>query len=218
MINHSKEFWDIVPLELREEIHSIEKLLYFNKGSHIFKEGEKYKGFYIVQQGVIKIFNNLENGRESVHALLMAGEVFAGVPIFQENITYPASAESLTKSECYFYPAGKFKKILQKNTEFMFKFSSLIMQKISYYQKQNTAILSQSLADRIMTFFRELGADKEFIECPVNQNQLAALMGVTPEGFSRELSKLQSQKKLFKFNNLFSFQENFEPQKRSSKK
>ena len=196
--SQSKNFWDIVPAETRSEIHAIEELKTYKKGEFLFHEGEKYKGFYIVQQGTIKVYNTLETGKESVHALFLSGEVFAAVPVFCENTTYPATAESLTKSEVYFYPHASFKIILQKFPNFMYKFGGLIMEKVGYYQKKTTAMTSQNLGDRIINIFREMGAEKALVEPPVCLNQLAALLGVTPEGFSRELSRLEAKKKIFR--------------------
>ncbi|MDH5721099.1 MAG: Crp/Fnr family transcriptional regulator [Spirochaetia bacterium] len=204
MQSQSKDFWEIVPEEMRLEIHSIEELKNYKKGEFLFYEGEEYKGFYILQQGAVKVFNSLENGKESVHALFLPGEVFAAVPVFCENTTYPASAESLSVSQVYFYPCKKFKAIMQKHPEFMYKFGGLIMEKVGYYQKKTTSITSQSLADRIINVFKELGAERKWIEPPVGLKQLAALLGVTPEGFSRELARLEANKRIFRRNTLFS--------------
>ena len=198
MKSQSKEFWDIVPKETRDAIHDIEEIKKYNKGEFLFYAGEEYKGFYIVQQGTIKVYNTLETGKESVHALFLRGEVFAAVPVFCENTTYPASAECLTKSEVYFYPHKAFKEILQAHPEFMYKFGGLIMEKVTYYQKKTTSITSQSLGERIINIFKEMGAEQDLIETPVCLNQLAALLGVTPEGFSRELSRLEADKKIFR--------------------
>src|ERR1035437_1954422 len=96
---------DIKDLRKISEFSLIKK---YDKNELIFSEGDKYRGFYIVLKGKVKVFKLSPEGKESVIYIIPPLEPFAEVPLFEG---YPESlviTQLLEESVLFFIPGKDF--------------------------------------------------------------------------------------------------------------
>src|SRR5690625_748665 len=77
------------------EICSIRKLA---KGEILFHENAPYLGFYIVRNGVLKIFRSNPQGKEQVLRMVGPGDSFAEAPMGDRR-AFPATVEAVRAAE-----------------------------------------------------------------------------------------------------------------------
>jgi signal-transduction protein with cAMP-binding, CBS, and nucleotidyltransferase domain len=79
-------------------------------GTILFQRGDAYRGFYLLVEGGVHVYRLSPEGRMLVLHVIRPGESFAEVPLFETDAgdTYPATAEMLTDSALFFFPADAF--------------------------------------------------------------------------------------------------------------
>lgn len=75
----------------------------FDRGEMIFLEGDPCLGFYVVKEGLTRIFKASPDGREQVLTFVGPGGTFNDVPIFDGGPN-PASASAVEPSTVYIVP------------------------------------------------------------------------------------------------------------------
>jgi len=191
-----KSWKDIVPESLQENLSAIKRSKYYQEKESVFLEREPYRGFFIVESGVFRVFNVDAEGRESVLHIFRAGDMIAGSPIFENDTMYPAFCECLSPGTASLYPADRFRILLHEHPSFMFDFSSLVLLNLYRFRMRLNALLFLTVKERLLEFFVELGAEKHYVYLPVPKQQIALLLGTTPESVSRALKSLLSEGEL----------------------
>ncbi|MBI2416559.1 MAG: cyclic nucleotide-binding domain-containing protein, partial [Ignavibacteriales bacterium] len=72
------------------EIVTFCSLVQSSKHAVLFREGDHYRGFYIVLKGIVKVYKVAQSGKESVVHIVKPNSVFADIPLFEGN-DYPVS-------------------------------------------------------------------------------------------------------------------------------
>jgi len=67
-----------------------------DKGEPIFTEGDHGNGFYVVVNGLVKIFKVSSEGKEHIMRIVGTGESFGQVPVYAGR-PFPASAQAIVK-------------------------------------------------------------------------------------------------------------------------
>jgi len=72
----------------------------FQSGTHIFHEGDPGTHLFLVLSGEVKIARTGRAGAEVVFAVLMAGDLFGELALFEEGATRTADAVAVEATEC----------------------------------------------------------------------------------------------------------------------
>ncbi|MGL4209310.1 MAG: Crp/Fnr family transcriptional regulator, partial [Candidatus Adiutrix sp.] len=75
IIGQSPFFSGLAP-DLLTELAKIAVLKKYKAGDHIFAEGDKGTGFYLVARGLVKIYKNVLSGKEQILHIFGPGEPF----------------------------------------------------------------------------------------------------------------------------------------------
>jgi CRP/FNR family transcriptional regulator len=194
-------FANLPPEDLRR-VSEIASARHYEKKAPVFREGERADGFFVVEEGRVKVFKLSPDGKEQVLHLLGPGQSFAEATIF-EGGTYPAHAEAISGCSLIFLPKRPFIELLEKNPRIALR----MMASLSRWLKRMTDLVeSISLRDvetRLVLYLsEELGSrglpvrDGSVLELEVGKNVLASRLGTVPETFSRTLKKLQEEGKI----------------------
>ncbi|EQA46288.1 cyclic nucleotide-binding domain protein [Leptospira broomii serovar Hurstbridge str. 5399] len=188
----SPNHWKTIRQEYPAQLESLEIKRKYKKGELIFSEKDLYRGFFTVSSGIFKVYCLNSDGREAILRIFAAGEVIAAHPIFYmtETCNYPAFCEALQDGELLYYPKDEFTSFLLQNTRALFLFSALTVEHLNYFRKKMMENLFLSVKDRILSFLRESGAEDEYVSLPITKQQLALLLGTTPESISRAFRSL----------------------------
>lgn len=87
----------------REELESLTpavKPRTYARGAYIFHEGDPGNTLYIVHSGQVKISRMGRGGQEAVFAVLLPGDVFGELALFDEEATRSADAQAMELTEC----------------------------------------------------------------------------------------------------------------------
>lgn len=188
----TSDHWSEIQGEFANELSSIgipKKIL---KGEVVFGEKDPYDGFFEIISGIFKVYSLSHDGKEAILKVFYPGELIASHPIFQpqEPCFYPAFCEALKDGELMYYPKREFTSFLFENTKALYLFSAVTIQHLNYFRKKLVENLHLSVKERILNFLKECGASQKSITLPITKNQLASLIGTTPESVSRAFRSL----------------------------
>lgn len=171
------------------------------RGTVIFLEGEPGEGFHYVKSGKVKIVKTADDGREHIIKLLIPGDIFAEVLLFN-NRPYPATAIAAEDSEVGTIKNSDLERLVLNNNALALQLIKALSQRLLYaQQKIKNLALSDVLARTAETLLRlgdEHGQDgpdgRISINMALSRQDLASLVGTTRETVTRTLSSLKKEK------------------------
>ncbi len=182
-------------LEQLEPIVQISQLQKFQKGEMIFIQDSEATGFFVVQEGRVKVFKMASNGKEQIMHLLGVRDYFAEVPAL-DGKCFPASAIALEYTELIFFPRFAFLELLHQYPAIAI---NMLMSLATHSRKLAHMVEELSCKDvpqRLASYLLDLSArnhQANIITLDVTKTQLAASLGTIPATLSRALYRLSSE-------------------------
>lgn len=190
-----------IPLfeELSEEqlnaLAMITNEITFEKGGHIFSEGEKASGFYVVVTGRVKIFKLSSEGKEQILHIFGAGEIFGEVPVFTGQV-FPANAEAMEKSKALFFPRDSIISLIERNPSIALNMLAVLSIRLRRFTSLIDDLSLKEVPGRLAAYLLYTSKEKKdtgTMELNITKGQLASLLGTIPETLSRILSRMTGQ-------------------------
>ncbi|MCS7279800.1 MAG: Crp/Fnr family transcriptional regulator [Thermodesulfobacteriaceae bacterium] len=187
-------FFRELPEEILKEIALLGKIKIFEKNELIFSEGETAYGFYLISEGLVKIYKLSPKGKEQILHLLTKGEVFAEI-VLMGTSSYPAWAQALTKLEVVFFDKNKFLNLVKQKPDLALNFIGILILKIKNLVKTIENLGLKEAEEKLIHYLWELSQEgkKESFFLKIPKSQLALLLGITPETLSRIFRKLKEE-------------------------
>lgn len=181
------------------QITSISRINKYKKNDIIFKEGSKYKGFYIVLKGTIKVYKNTTQGKEVTIHIIKPFNTFADVPLF-EGETYPVNAQAADDCVLLFIPGDGFKKLLLNNSAICYKMLSGFAKRMRTLTKKIEDLSLKDVSNRLAGYIVDevirSGTERlnePFINLTISKKTLASYIGTITETLSRTFCKLEKE-------------------------
>lgn len=190
-------FAELGPLQLQETAAFCE-VVKAPKGSLLFSFGDSVNGFYLVEEGKIKIFRGSVAGREQILHIVEKNHSFAEVAVFSME-TYPASAMTLTDSILIKVPKNPFLKFLHRFPDVTKDLLSGQAQWLQRMVDLMSCLLLSDVPSRISRYLLMKARDERLeLEDGIaletgKKHLIAAHIGTIPETLSRSLVKLEKQ-------------------------
>lgn len=179
--------------ELQAHIHVKD----YDKDCIVFYEGEKCEYLYILLEGHVRLYKTTPAGKEIYLHGVTAPEPLALFPAF-ERVVFPATCAFLTSGTMAFLSLEKLHKCLE-NLDFslaVIKAMTTRMQLLETLLHKETVFSSEAkVADIIVN-------NATIFQCLKN-NEIASILNITPETFSRILTKLKKEEIITKNKNGF---------------
>ena len=102
---------------LKEMTH----MAHLKAGDTLFQQGQDFKCFYFVNDGIIKLSRSSEDGAEKVIELIRQNEFFAEALVFMKSPHYPVMATAMKDSELIAIDAKKYAALLHHSVDACFK-------------------------------------------------------------------------------------------------
>jgi len=182
-------------LEQLEPLIQISQLQKFQKGEMIFVQDSEATGFFVVQQGRVKVFKVASNGKEQIMHLLGVRDYFAEVPAL-DGKCFPASAIALEYTELIFFPRLAFLELLHQYPAIAI---NMLMSLATHSRKLAHMVEELSCKDvpqRLASYLLDLSdrhQQANIITLDVTKTQLAARLGTIPATLSRAFYRLSSE-------------------------
>jgi CRP/FNR family transcriptional regulator len=162
-------------------------------GQPIFFEGDRASGFFIVAEGMVKVYQLSASGKEHTLRVFGKGEAFAEAAAFNGGV-YPANAAALTKGQVLYIPMREFGRIVMARPQIAMKvISSLSMLLHNLVAKMSELALGDAptrLAKYLLSRARTMSSGSE-MELPTTKSALATELNVKLETLSRLFARFK---------------------------
>ena len=192
-------FSALTPQEL-EHIEKIAVLQSYEKRSLIFGQDQPCLGFYLLVEGLVKIYRMSLEGKEQVLFLVQPRNTFAEASLFLGG-KYPANAETIKKSTLFFIPKAQIITLLKSDANLSLKMMAGLSQWLHRLVNLVDSLTLKDAESRLATYLMNLAIKVQSpssnniqIQLPMAKNILASHLGITSETLSRTLRKFQTEK------------------------
>ncbi|NOZ12345.1 MAG: Crp/Fnr family transcriptional regulator [Acidobacteria bacterium] len=179
--------------ELKKSLSKITYVSEKQKKDILFLEGEEGDTIYYLISGVIKLSRTNPEGKEAVVHFVHPGEMFAEILFYMEG-RYPVTATVLDNAILLGIPAGKMTRLLEESPRFSMRLIGLLAKRLQYFVTMVEQLVNSDVRERFISYLVHLSEERGStqLSLPVPKGELAALLGTTPETFSRLLRQLSS--------------------------
>ncbi len=162
------------------------------KNDVIFSEGDPGNGFYVVTEGMVKIFKVSFEGKEQILHIFGPPEPFGEVPVFTGK-PFPANAQTLAPSRLLFFPRTEFVTLISTNPSLALNMLAVLSMRLRQLAAQIENLSLKEVPGRLagyLIYLQEDQGDGDNVTLNFSKGQLASLLGTIPETLSRILTKM----------------------------
>ena len=181
-----------LPEDQLKEIRNIAVDRHFNKGEIIFSDGDEGNGFFVVVEGLVKIFKVSAEGKEQILHIYGPGEPFGQVAVYAGR-SYPASAQAIAKSHVLFFPRTAFINLITRIPSLAMNMLAVLSKRLREFTVQVENLSLKEVPGRLAAYLVYLADEQEkedIISLSISKGQLASLLGTIPETLSRIFARM----------------------------
>jgi len=185
-----------LPEDHLEEIKKISIDRHYDKGEIIFFDGDKGNGFYLVVEGIVKVYKVSPEGKEQIFHIVKEGETVGAVPVFSGK-SFPANARAISKGRLLFFPREKFINLITNNPSLTMNILALLSMRLREFTIQIENLSLKKIPGRLAAYLLYLSEEQEnknVIKLNISKLQLANILGTGPESLSRTLGEMKARK------------------------
>ena len=172
----------------------------FQRGQTVFLAGTPASALFVVHTGVIKIFRTGLGGEVQVIRLLGRGEILGYRPLLA-NEQYASSAEAVEDSTLCVLPATLIHGLLRDIPEFAIELLGKLARELRVSEDLMMSLLNHPVRQRAARLLLALHEDSRGAPDPMvlqtrhlRRQDMARMIGTTPETFSRVLRDFSQRK------------------------
>lgn len=172
----------------------------FEPGDVMFHQGSPFQGLHCIQSGLIGLRRVDEDGNSALLRLCNAGET-VGYRALLNGDDHLNTAEVLVPSTVCILPRPAATRLLAGNSKISRRLLECCIRDISRIEADYARSLTKKMKPRLlhvlMIFYEQMGYRDQFdnsvLELPIQRQQLADLLGATPESISRLIKRLERE-------------------------
>ena len=179
-----------------EDIATLEKIsnIYkYDEGSTLFLEGDISDSLMILVEGVVSIFKHDSKGNEIVIGYFKRYALLAE-PATLRHTPLPSSATFKTDGSILKINIYEFEKLFMTNPKISYAMIQSLLGKIELLQQNIHFNIASTAVEKILHFYEK----NPSLSLDLKQYEIASLLSMTPETFSRNVAKLIKADKLIK--------------------
>ncbi len=184
-----------LPDEQLRDLTQIAVKEHFDRGQIIFSEGEESDGFYVIVEGLVKIFKLSAEGKEQILHIFGPGEPFGEAPVFADQ-NFPAHAEAITESHLLFFPKDAFINLIKENPSLALNILAILSMRLRQFATKIEHLSLKDVPGRLAAYLLYLSDERggeAAVDLKISKQELASLLGTIPETLSRILSRMARQ-------------------------
>ena len=169
----------------------------YQRGSIIYREGNRMKGFYCIQKGIIKIYKTGIDGKEQIVRFAKPGDVI-GYRSVVSNEPACTTTEVLEDGILCHIPAEILFRLIQGNGHFALELMKLTCKELGEANSYITDIAQKTVKERLAEILihleEEFGKDPSgVLKISLTREELSNIVGTATESIIRLLSEFKSQ-------------------------
>jgi CRP/FNR family cyclic AMP-dependent transcriptional regulator len=157
------------------------------RGDVLFAEGDEPDELFVVVSGRIALANKSVDGRESVVALVEAGDVFGEMPLF-DGLGRSTEARALEPSEVIAIPYAPVQEVYESRPTLLWSVVALFSGRIRSMDAALADSVFLDVTGRTAKRLLELAGDSDEFVLPVTQEELAAMVGASRERVNKAIA------------------------------
>ena len=161
----------------------------YRKNEILFYKGDHPKFLHLLIRGVAKLYTHDHKDNEVIIHNLMAPSLIAEIANYDEA-KFPANCSFETDAEVLLIDYEKFKVEFLLKPEIAMFFIKSLTKKIKALESFISYNISSNSSEKIAKFL----LDNESILINLKQVKIAQILNITPETFSRKISKLKKDR------------------------
>ncbi len=179
-----------------DEIKALENISHiyeYEEGASLFLEGEVSESLMLLTDGVVSIFKHDSKGNEIVigyfnrYVLLAEAATLRHTPL-------PSSARFQTDGALIKIDIKEFEKFFMSHPNISYEIIQSLLKKIDLLQQNIHFNIASTSKEKIVHFYTQNSS----LSLDLKQYEIASILGMTAETFSRNASKLIKEGKLIK--------------------
>jgi len=179
-----------------DEIKALENISHiyeYEEGASLFLEGEVSESLMLLTDGVVSIFKHDSKGNEIVigyfnrYVLLAEAATLRHTPL-------PSSARFQTDGALIKIDIKEFEKLFMSHPNISYEIIQSLLKKIDLLQQNIHFNIASTSKEKILHFYTQNSS----LSLDLKQYEIASILGMTAETFSRNASKLIQEGKLIK--------------------
>ena len=169
----------------------------YKRGSIVYQEGNRMKGFYCVQSGIIKIYQTGFDGKEQIIRFAKPGDLI-GYRSVVSNEPACTSTEVIEETVLCHIPTEILLNLVKNNGNFAVELMKLTCKELGEANSYITDIAQKTVKERLAEILIHL--DDEFgedahgvLKISLTREELSNIVGTATESIIRLLSEFKSQ-------------------------
>lgn len=173
----------------------------YEKNEVIFSENDSARYYYQIAEGMVKMNNFNDDGKEFIQGVFYKGQSFGEPPLFVD-IKYPANAMTLSKCTILVLPKERLYQLLIAHPEVHLEITKNLAKRLHYKAIIASEISSQEPEHRVLRFMDYLKTDVAKVEGKFNfeiaytRQQVADILGLRVETVIRAIKNLEAKKEV----------------------
>ena len=194
VIRRSTIFRRLTPDD-RQRLASVTTVREFDKGAHLFSEGDDSSVLFTVVTGRVKVFKTTPRGTDVILELFGPGDPVGAVAVY-ESRAYPASAIALEPTACLTIPRQAFFSLLESHPTMVRGLLVGLTHRLVELTNRLAELSGGRVEGRLARFFLKLAGDigqprdrGTFVPLALSRQELADMIGTTIETSIRIMSR-----------------------------
>lgn len=168
-----------------------------DEGSHLFRQQDAAKHFFIVNYGLIKLYRLSVDGDEKIMGLSGPQASFAEGILFMQDPRYPVNAQALETSEVIGLNRATYRDILAESFPTCLSVMGEVTGRIQGLLNEIESLTLRDSRYRVINFLVNLLPDDAqpgaTVHLPAQKGAIAARLSIRPETLSRTLRMLSEE-------------------------
>jgi len=183
----TSELFSSLDVEALRRLLADAKPLRCARNDVIVSEGDDANELYVIRSGRVAIVKRSPEGRESVLALMEAGDLFGEMPLFDDE-PRSAGARALESSVLLLVPYPPIKSVLEERPQLLWDVVALLSRRLRAESAALADTVFLDVAGRTAKRLLELAGDADEFLLPITQEELAGLVGASRERVNKAIS------------------------------
>jgi len=169
----------------------------YKRGSIIYQEGNRMKGFYCVQSGIIKIYQTGFDGKEQIIRFAKPGDII-GYRSVVSNEPACTTTEVIEESVLCHIPTEILLSLVKNNGNFAVELIKLTCKELGEANSYITDIAQKTVKERLAEILihldDEFGEDAQgILKISLTREELSNIVGTATESIIRLLSEFKNK-------------------------
>jgi CRP/FNR family transcriptional regulator len=163
----------------------------FEIGEHLFEEGDKAQGVFILTAGKVKVYKLSAGGKEQILNIFGPGQTVGEAAMFS-GTTFPASAMALEPVRALWLGRERLIKLMAWEPHLAMGMLSVMSRRLHHFTQVVDELSLRDVPTRLARFLLEQtpGETQASVRLNLKKIELAQRLGTVPETLSRALAKL----------------------------